>query len=100
MWKLFLKEILIIILNISDIIFTLVYIKLGIAIEKNPFMNILISIHPFVFLIVKMSIVCLSVYVLSITKNKIKLSSIGLNICLFTYICVNIYHIYGIVYLL
>lgn len=53
-----------IIMNLLDAVFTLVYIYSGVAKESNPIMNHFLSFSPVLFVITKMALVSLAVVLL------------------------------------
>ena len=62
---------LLLVLNLLDAIFTYVWVSLGLAKEANPLMDYLISYSPTVFLVYKVLIVNLGVFILWRGKDKL-----------------------------
>lgn len=54
----------VIVLNLVDAIFTILYTRFGVATEANPLMDQVLSSGPLVFMITKLSLVSLGVYLL------------------------------------
>ena len=81
--------------NLLDIVFTLVMIHLGFAVEANPFMLNLIEISELFFSAIKISLVSLCVYLLWRLREHDVARTASL-ICFFTYAILICYHLFGI----
>jgi hypothetical protein len=54
----------VVILNLVDAIFTLVYVNGNVAVESNPLMKVALATSPVAFMITKLSLVSLCVFLL------------------------------------
>jgi len=54
----------VVILNLLDAVFTLFYTQVGVAIESNPMMHVVLKSHPVLFVLAKISLVSLGVLLL------------------------------------
>ena len=78
------------ILNLTDCMFTLYVLKMGLAVELNPLMAMVLKFGPLTFLIVKF-LISLMVLWLSTINNKI--ADVGIWIIGILYLAINIYEI-------
>ena len=83
-------------MNLGDAIGTLFWVTAGFASEANPIMDFVIKESPFGFVILKLALVNLSVFLLwKLRSHKIaKIITIPL---FFTYLCISIIHISALV---
>jgi hypothetical protein len=81
--------------NLLDIIFTLIMIHSGFAVEANPFMLDLIEKSEVAFALIKLSLVSLCVFLLWRLRDY-KIARTAAIFCFFTYGCLMAYHLFGI----
>ncbi len=90
------KILLILIMSCFDAIATMLEIELGIAVEANPFMDWLINdIGMVQFSATKVILTALSCYILFAFRDRM-LSIVSVNLILFVYSLIMIYHAAGI----
>ncbi len=82
--------------NLLDIIFTVVMIHLGFAVEANPFMLDLLEKSEMFFALIKLSLVSLCVFLLW-RLREYRISRVAALFCFLTYACLMGYHIFGII---
>ena len=80
-----------ILLNAVDGVMTIAWIESGRATEINPLMGLLISIHPVLFMTIKMLRGCLGVLLLWRFRYK-TLAVVSLYLCFTTYAILILYH--------
>jgi hypothetical protein len=85
----------IIFFNLLDIIFTLLVVNLGFAVEANPFMLEILEINEIFFAGIKLSLVSLCVFLLW-RLREYRVARISTFFCFLTYGCLMTYHIFGI----
>lgn len=85
----------VLVLNLLDAIFTLIAVKAGIAAEANPLMELLLSHSPVRFMVTKLALVSLGVWVLWRFRDRrtAVLGSLG---ALSVYGLILVHHINGI----
>ncbi|MEN8177868.1 MAG: DUF5658 family protein [Pseudomonadota bacterium] len=86
----------IILLNTLDGILTIGWVEMGRATEINPLMDQLISIHPVLFMAIKMLLVCLGVLLLWRFRYK-TMAVASLYLCFTAYSILILYHGAGLV---
>ena len=83
-----------IVLNMLDGVLTIGWIQSGRAVEANPLMDILLGIHPVLFMLIKLLLVCLGVSLLwRLRTNTTAVFSIHL--CFIAYSFIFLYHVGG-----
>lgn len=85
----------IVLFNLLDIIFTLLVIEKGFAVEANPFMLILLEKSKIIFASIKISLVSLCVFLLWRLRDY-RIAKIATAFCFLTYGCLMWYHLIGI----
>lgn len=85
--------ILIAIFNLFDAIFTHMFIKLGLVKEINPCMSFLINISPTLFLIIKIGIVNILIYLVWKYRHKLSFSSASIGIAFVFYLVLVLYEL-------
>ncbi len=86
----------IIIFCLLDAIFTILWLSTGLAIESNPFMGLLLDKSNLLFIIVKMALTYISVFILYKYRYTRK-ALITSRILAVLYLIIIIYHILGYV---
>jgi hypothetical protein len=61
---------LVLVLNLADAVFTLVYVRLGLASEANPFMKTALGSGPVAFMALKLGLVSLCVLLLQRLRER------------------------------
>jgi hypothetical protein len=84
----------IIVLCLLDAIFTILWLSTGLAIESNPFMGLLIDESHLLFVVVKMALTYMSVFILYKYRyiRKVLITS---KILAILYLIIIIYHLSG-----
>jgi len=85
----------IIFFNLLDIIFTLLVVNLGFAVEANPFMLEILERNEIAFAVIKLSLVSLCVILLWRLREH-RAARISTFFCFLTYGCLMAYHVFGI----
>ena len=85
---------LVLILNILDAALTSFVISNAMAVEANPIMGAILEYGIVPFVVVKLSVILLSLKVLWIFKDR-KIAQIGTGICIVCYSCLILYFIYN-----
>jgi hypothetical protein len=85
----------VVILNLLDAIFTIVYIRLGHATESNPLMDQALSASPVLFMLAKLSLVSLGVLLLWRLRDH-RAARIGLLATSSAYLLLLCYHLTGV----
>ena len=86
-------------LNLLDAVFTLWWVSLGLAEEANPVMALLLSKSPLSFMIGKIALVYISVFIL-LANYKSKIASLVASIAVYLYSCVAAYHFISLMFVL
>ena len=86
----------IVLFNLLDIIFTILVVHQGFAVEANPFMLELLERSELAFATIKISLVSLCVFLLWRLRDH-KIARNAATFCFLTYGCLMAYHIFGIV---
>jgi len=85
--------VLLAIFNTFDAIFTHMSIKLGLAKEINPCMVFLMNISPILFLIIKIGIVNILIYLVWKYRNKLSFSSASVRTAFVFYLVLVLYQL-------
>lgn len=85
----------VVILNLLDAIFTLIYIRTGHATESNPLMDQVLSASPVLFMIAKLGLVSLGVMLLWRLRNH-RAARFGLVATSSAYVVLLCYHLTGV----
>jgi hypothetical protein len=85
---------LVLILNILDAGLTSFVVSNAMAVEANPIMGAILEYGIVPFVVVKLSVILLSLKVLWIFKDR-KITQIGTGICIACYSCLILYFIYN-----
>lgn len=80
------------VLNLLDAVFTIIWVSTGLAGEANPLLNDLIRIHPLLFVLVKLMLVSFGSLLLWHYRFK-PLAVIAITIAFIIYYCILLYHI-------
>lgn len=83
---------LVIILNMMDAVWTLMFVQVGAADEGNPLMDQALSQGPVIFMIAKLALVSLSVTLLWRLRHR-RSATVGLFSAAMTYIVICGYHV-------
>lgn len=83
---------MVIVLNLIDGIFTILYTHLGVATEANPLMDQVLSASPVVFMITKLMLVSLGVCLLWRLRHR-RVAAAGLIAVGSAYACLFVYHL-------
>ena len=81
-----------IVLNLVDAIFTLVYTEVGVATEANPLMDTALRSSPLAFMLVKLALVSLGVLVLWRLRHR-RAAAVGLVGATTAYLSLVAYHV-------
>ncbi len=82
---------LVIVLNMLDAVWTLAFIRAGVASEGNPLMDQALSHGPLLFMLAKLSLVSLSVLLLWRLRHR-RAATVGLFSAAMTYVVICGYH--------
>ncbi len=85
-------SIAILILNLLDALFTLAFLKLGLAEEANPLMSLVYRSSPLGFVLIKLAMVQLGVMILH-SNRRFRLAQYALNGGATIYVCIVSYHL-------
>jgi hypothetical protein len=85
----------IVILNLLDAMFTLVYIRSGVATESNPLMDQALTASPVLFMIAKLGLVSLGVLLLWRLRDH-RAARFGLVATSTVYMTLLVYHLSGV----
>ncbi|MEO8699823.1 MAG: DUF5658 family protein [Kofleriaceae bacterium] len=85
----------VIILNLLDAIFTIIYTRLGLAVESNPLMDKVLVSSPVLFMIAKLGLVSLGVLLLWRLRYH-RAARFGLLGTSTAYIALLVYHLSGV----
>ena len=85
----------VVVLNLLDAVFTLLWVELGIATEANILLTGLLDSSAVAFMVVKLALVSLGVMLLYRQRER-RLAVVGLVVCMAAYNALLIYH-FGIV---
>lgn len=83
---------MVIVLNLLDGIFTILYTRLGVATEANPLMDQVLSASPLVFMITKLLLVSLGVCLLWRLRHR-RAAAAGLIAVGSAYVCLLVHHL-------
>lgn len=86
---------LIFLLSILDAVFTLTWIRSGLAIEANPLLNTLLNHGNFAFLATKIFLTAVGCVFLLYTKDQSRLSKASIVFLFLTYSLLTVYHCVG-----
>jgi hypothetical protein len=81
-----------VVLNLLDAIFTIVYTEVGVATESNPLMDGMLAAHPVVFMIAKLALVSLGVALLWRLRHR-RTAAAGLVAASSAYVALLVYHL-------
>lgn len=84
----------ILMLNIADAIYTLGYVQSGLAVEDNPLMADLLAHSPLAFVLGKLGLVCLGLFLLWRKRHQ-PLASCGLVVLFMVYYGILMVHLGG-----
>ena len=93
--KLLYASCMLVFMNLADALLTLRFIELQTAVEANPIMAYLLSVHPALFFFVKTLVVSTGAFFFYINRERL-LARISLLLCVIIYFCVIVIHAYGI----
>ena len=86
---------LVLLLNIFDAVLTSFVVSNALAIEMNPLMGAVLELGIAPFVVIKISIILLSIAVLW-KYRRVKLAKLGTSICLFVYLLLACYFGYAL----
>lgn len=81
-------------LNLADAAFTIGWIELGLAQEANPMMAYLLELHPLSFLVTKMGLVVLALFLL-LKRAEHRLAQVGAAMLFVVYVALFHYHLHA-----
>ena len=87
---------IIIILCLLDAILTMIWLSTGIAVESNPFMELLINKSHLLFIVIKMALTYVSIHILYKYKDRKGVLTASKMLAIL-YLIIIIYHILGYV---
>jgi hypothetical protein len=82
----------VIVLNLFDAIFTILYTRLGVATEANPLMDQVLSASPIIFMITKLMLVSLGVCLLWRFRDR-RSAAAGLIVAVSAYAWLLVHHL-------
>lgn len=82
----------IIVLNVLDALFTLFWVRAGLARETNPLLRWLVNEHPVWFTVTKLALVLLGTFVLWRSRHR-PLAVIGIGLIFIVYCAILIHHL-------
>lgn len=82
----------VLVLNLVDAMFTLVYTQAGLATEANPLMNQALQVSPVLFVAAKLALVSLGVLLLWRLRNRL-VARLSLGGMLIAYAAIAFYHL-------
>jgi hypothetical protein len=88
----------ILVLNLFDAIFTIVYTRVGVAVESNPLMSKILISSPVLFMVAKLALVSLGVMLLWRLRHR-RAAAIGLFATTTAYVTLIAYHLNAIEHL-
>ena len=86
---------LVLVLNVADVVLTIVWLETGTAVEANPIMNEFYGISPVAFAACKITLVSIGSYFLW-TRRSHPLSVIALFVAFFVYYMIFVYHLQSV----
>lgn len=84
--------VLVLVLNLADLVLTIIWLETGTAVEANPIMNAFYGISPVVFAACKITLVSVGSYFLW-TRRHHPLSVIALFVAFFVYYLIFVTHL-------
>ncbi|MDJ0807350.1 MAG: DUF5658 family protein [Gammaproteobacteria bacterium] len=85
-----------ILLNVLDGTLTIAWIETGRAVEINPLMNMLIGVHPLLFMVIKILLVGLGAMLLWRFRDR-AVALVSLYLCIAVYSVLMVYHGNGLI---